>query len=318
MTSIFLNARESRLKTGWRLLIFLCVFWICASLIFLIKPLLGDIGKKEFLQDYSLLIVTILAFAATLSIYFARKHLDKKTFTSLGLKMNKRTFQDIIFGFLLSGLMAGLFFMILISCNLIEYNGIHIGASDLSTTDGFNFVRYMKVISIGSLLLLLLEHILVGYWEEIFFRGYLFQNMIDGLGLKIAIIISCILYGLIHAMNPNAGILSSLIILLFGFLRIYGYLSTKLLWLSIGMHIGWNFFQGPIFGFAASGHQKATLLNSTFISEKDWLTGGAFGPEGSIIIIPILMLALWIMRWYSKKYHSETRNPNRELVITSN
>jgi len=235
------------------------------------------------------------------SVFISRKYLDKKSFVSLGLILNKRTIQDILFGFFLSGLMAGLFLVLLRTFNLIEYNGLNFGDVRNVSKDSFDFVNYMSLISIGSLSLLLLEHILVGYWEELVFRGYILQNLIEGMGLKLAIIISCLLYGLIHATNPNAGILSSLIIILFGYLRIYGYLSTKMLWLSMGMHMGWNFFQGPIFGFAASGHKKATLIDLTITSNKDWLTGGEFGPEASIIVIPIILIALFIMNWYSKK-----------------
>jgi hypothetical protein len=66
------------------------------------------------------------------------------------------------------------------------------------------------------------------------------------------------------------------------------------------MHIGWNFFQGPFFGFSASGHKKATLLQHTMLSDKQYLTGGEFGPEGSILIIPILLLALLGMKWYAR------------------
>jgi membrane protease YdiL (CAAX protease family) len=84
----------------------------------------------------------------------------------------------------------------------------------------------------------------------------------------------------------------------FGFLRIYGYLLTKSLWLSMGMHIGWNFFQGPIFGFAASGHQTATLIQHEVVSSSTYLTGGDFGPEASLLILPILGLALWSMKQY--------------------
>ena len=93
----------------------------------------------------------------------------------------------------------------------------------------------------------------------------------------------------------------SVIIVLFGFLRIYGDTLTKMLWLSMGMHIGWNFFQGPVFGFAASGHRKASVVDITIISNNDWLTGGEFGPEGSVLIIPIIFLALFAMRVYSKR-----------------
>jgi membrane protease YdiL (CAAX protease family) len=124
--------------------------------------------------------------------------------------------------------------------------------------------------------------------------------MMDGMGNKIAIVISCLIYGLIHAMNPNAGLLSSLIIVLFGFMRIYGYLLTNMLWLSMGMHMGWNFFQGPVFGFHASGHEMVTVVKQADLGPA-WLSGGDFGPEGSLLIIPVVFLALWIMRLYSRR-----------------
>ncbi|MCW8849063.1 MAG: CPBP family intramembrane metalloprotease [Melioribacteraceae bacterium] len=303
MKNIFVNSSEKRLRTGWRILFFLFTFWAFASLIFLIKPLFGEITKREYIQNYSLIIVSILALGASISVPLARKIFDKRPFISLGLKVSKQSFQDIFFGFLLSALMAALFFSGMLALGFVEFNGFNLDNSNAITEQSFNFVHYMSVISIGSILLLLLEYILVGYWEELVFRGYLLQNMADGLGIKTAIIISCLIYGLIHITNPNAGLLSSSIIVLFGFLRIYGYLATKMLWLSIGMHIGWNFFQGPIFGFAASGYKKATLIKNTITSNKEYLTGGEFGPEGSLLIIPILILALYIMRWYAKKYY---------------
>lgn len=310
MKNIFFNSNEKRLKTGWRIFIFLIIFFSFTTIIFLVKPLFGDITKRFFLENYSLIIVAILSFGATLSVLMSRKWLDKKSFISLGLKWNIQSLKDLVFGFVLSAVMAGLFFTILIYFGLIEFNGINFNSMNLNGGNNFDFIKFMSVMSIGSLCLILLEHILVGYWEELVFRGYLFQNMIDGLGIKTAIIISCLLYGFIHYANPNATVLSSLILISFGFLRLYGYLSTKMLWLSMGMHIGWNFFQGPIFGFTASGHKKATLLQHTFVSKEQYLTGGEFGPEGSILIIPIIILVLIIMKWYSEKFY-----PNKKFSL---
>lgn len=301
MNSLFFNSKEKRLKAGWRILVFLIIFFSLSSLIFVVKPIMGDITKREFLENYSLIIVAILAFSATVSTLLSRKFLDKKTFISLGLRFDKQALKDLFFGFLLSLIMAVTFFFLLLSLGLIEYNGFDFQKFTLNSSS--DFIQIMSVVTLGSLGLMLLEHIFVGYWEELVFRGYLFQNMAEGLGLVISIVISCIIYGLIHYTNPNATLLSSVIIMAFGFLRIYGYLCTKMLWLSMGMHIGWNFFQGPVFGFAASGHKKTTLLMHTFISEKEYLTGGEFGPEGSILIIPILILALIVMKWYSEKFY---------------
>lgn len=305
MRNIFKNTEEQRLKAGWRILLFIVIFYLFSALVFLVRPLLGDISKSEYVKNYGLIIVAILALAASLAVFISRKYLDKKSFISLGLQWNIGAVKDLIFGFVLSGAMAGLFFTALLIFGLLEFTGINFQLS--SSTEPFNFIQFMSMMTMGSLSLMLLETILVGYWEELAFRGYLFQNLIEGLGLTTAVILSCILYGIIHCMNPNATLLSSTIIVAFGFLRIYGYLGTKLLWLSMGMHIGWNFFQGPIFGFAASGHKSATLLQHDFLSEKQFLTGGDFGPEGSVLIIPVLLLALWLMRWYCKRYYASLR-----------
>jgi hypothetical protein len=118
--------------------------------------------------------------------------------------------------------------------------------------------------------------------------------------MKTAIIVSCALYGLVHSANPNAGILSTAIIVLFGYLRIYGYLSTGQLWLSIGMHTGWNFFQATVFGFAASGHAEARTWLTHDALSPDWLSGGDFGPEASVLTIPVVLIALVVMRWWSR------------------
>jgi len=127
------------------------------------------------------------------------------------------------------------------------------------------------------------------------------QNLTEGLGLKAAVLLSCFLYGLVHAFNPDAGLLSTAIIVLFGFLRIYGYLSTQQLWLPMGMHIGWNFFQGPMFGYAASGQDSSISLLEHTGAGPDWWTGGAFGPEASLITIPVLDLALGAMWAWARR-----------------
>lgn len=303
MKHIFKNTEQNRLRTGWRVLLFIIVFWVFSALIFAFKLLFPEVSKREFLSGYSVLIVALLAFAATVASLIACRFLDKRSFRSLGLKTDGTPMKDLFFGFLISFGMAGIFLLILYTFGMIDVKGFEF--KDMVTGQGF--LAFMSVFSLGSMMVLLLEYILVGYWEELVFRGYLFKNLSEGIGLKLTILISCILYGVIHSSNPNAGLLSSVIIIAFGFLRIYGVLLTKTLWLSMGMHIGWNFFQGPIFGFNASGHSQANFLIHEFTSDKEYLTGGAFGPEGSILILPVLLLAIAVMYLYAKR-NPEFRN----------
>ncbi len=288
------------MRAGWRILLFLILFWCLAATSLVIKPLFGDLTKREYISNYSLVIVLILAIAATAAVWISRKYLDKRSFTSLGLRSFKKGWQDLGFGFILSAVMAGVFLLLALQFDLVEVTGFNWGTASNQTETLSGFAGMMRSFTLATLLFLFLEHLMTGYWEELVFLGYLFQNMTAGLGLTPAILLSCLLYGAIHHMNPNATYLSSTIIILFGFLRIYGYLATGMLWLSMGMHIGWNFFQGPVFGFAASGHEKTSWLELKFTG-PDWLSGGAFGPEGSLLIIPVVLLALWIMRVWSQR-----------------
>ena len=300
MKKIFYNAEEARFRAGWRILAFIVLFWTCAAAVFAVKPLLGDITRREFMGYYGVLVIGIIALGATITVPLARRYFDKRPLVSLGLALDRRTLPTLVFGFLLSGAMAGLVYLLMLGLGAVELNGLNLGRTFEHREGAPGFIRFMSTVSAGAILVLLLETVLVGYWEELVFRGYLLQNMIDGMGLKIAIAASCLVYGLVHAMNPNAGLLSCAIIVLFGFMRLYGYLATRLLWLSMGMHIGWNFFQGPVFGFAASGHAKISVMNIT-PTGPDWLSGGAFGPEGSVLIIPVVGLAMLAMRWWANK-----------------
>ena len=68
----------------------------------------------------------------------------------------------------------------------------------------------------------------------------------------------------------------------------------------MGMHIGWNFFQGPVIGYAASGQDSSSTLLEHTAAGPEWWTGGAFGPEASLITIPVLALALGAMWAWSR------------------
>jgi membrane protease YdiL (CAAX protease family) len=287
LKTIFFNPCDHRLRSGWRILCFVILLILLSiTAQFSTRAVLGSLRKD------SDLVIYLIAGAATIAVFLARRYLDKKSFVSLGLRFNSLAIKDLFFGFVLSGLMAGMVFGLMAALGLVDITGVN---WSLGSALGADQSRDIGVIAIGTLALLLIPNVMIGWWEELVFRGYLLQNMIEGMGQVWAVLASCILYGLVHSMNPNASLLSSGIIVLFGFLRIYGFLATHQLWLSMGMHIGWNYFQGTIFGYAASGHATNSLIEQT-PSGPVWLSGGEFGPEASVLVIPVVVLALLVMR----------------------
>jgi membrane protease YdiL (CAAX protease family) len=128
--------------------------------------------------------------------------------------------------------------------------------------------------------------------EELLFRGFVFRVLRDVTGMWIALAISAALFGFLHAANPGATAFSSVAIALeAGVLLAVAYAATNRLWLPIGIHAGWNYAEGTIFGTAVSGGVvKSTFLHATLTGNSLW-TGGAFGVEASIVAIPVCLAA---------------------------
>lgn len=139
--------------------------------------------------------------------------------------------------------------------------------------------------------------LLAGVAEEIIFRGAIYRLLEDGFGTLIAIVLSGGLFGLLHALNPGATPASTAAIAVeAGILLAAAYLVTRSLWLAIGLHIGWNFTEGGIFGAAVSGGKSHGLIATVF-SGPDWLTGGKFGPEASLtaVIVCVVVAAILLL-----------------------
>ncbi|HET8764086.1 MAG TPA: type II CAAX endopeptidase family protein [Rhodanobacter sp.] len=123
--------------------------------------------------------------------------------------------------------------------------------------------------------------------EEILLRGVLFRVIEEGLGTWWALAISALFFGFAHAGNPNATLWSSVAIAIeAGVLFALVYHLTRSLWPCIGLHAAWNFAQGTIYGIPVSGTAANGWLVSTR-SGPDWLSGGAFGAEASVVAIAL-------------------------------
>jgi membrane protease YdiL (CAAX protease family) len=125
--------------------------------------------------------------------------------------------------------------------------------------------------------------ILFGVLEEVIMRGILFRIVEQALGSWIALGISAAIFGALHLLNPGATLLNALAISVEGgILLAAAYMLTRRLWLCIGVHIAWNFTQGGIFSVVVSGGASKGLLQARMVG-PDWLTGGGFGAEASVV-----------------------------------
>lgn len=135
---------------------------------------------------------------------------------------------------------------------------------------------------------LLLAGVGAAFFEEIVFRGVLFRIVEEGLGSWAALLVSALFFGFIHLGNPGATVWSSMAIAIeAGLLLGMVFQVTRSLPLCMGMHAGWNFTQGSVYGSAVSGVDSKGSWLVPRMSGPDWLTGGAFGFEASIVALAI-------------------------------
>lgn len=159
--------------------------------------------------------------------------------------------------------------------------------------------------------------ILAAVGEELAFRGGLFRLLEESFGTAIALAVSAVVFGLLHALNPGATIISTAAIALeAGVLLGAAYALTRNLWFPIGLHLGWNFTEGGIFGVSVSGGAAAKGIFSVTLAGRTLLTGGKFGPEASIVAtlvclafaVVLLVLAVRGGHWLPLQRRAPARN----------
>jgi len=125
-------------------------------------------------------------------------------------------------------------------------------------------------------------------FEEILFRGVLFRIVERSLGSWIALAISAAIFGGLHLLNQNATLIGAIAIMVTAGITLGGaFVLTRRLWLPMGIHFAWNFTLSGVFGSAVSGNPAAQGLLRSSLTGPDWLTGGTFGVEASIVTVII-------------------------------
>jgi len=127
--------------------------------------------------------------------------------------------------------------------------------------------------------------------EELVLRAVLFRLVEQASGTLAAMLVSAIVFGLLHGINPGATAIDAAAVAIeAGIAFALAYALTRNLWLTIGLHAAWNFTEGSVFGAQVSGSADPHSLLRATLHGPALLTGGAFGPEGSLVAIALFVV----------------------------
>ncbi len=278
---IFLTDDKSRLRAGWRIMIAVILTGLFFNIVDWIRSALSMSGPTSLIIGLCIDFIVV-----TGAIFITRRFVDKRSFASLGFSINKQAGFDVLIGIAIPFVLFLVIYTVEFSLGWLKFNSFawETETPSMVISQTFqNFVRYL----------------FVAWNEELIYRGYIMQSLASGFNLTWGILISSIYFGIEHLSNPNSNGMAVAGIFLAGLILAYGYVRTGQLWLPIGLHLGWNFFESAVFGFPVSGYDRPGLLHISVSGPEFW-TGGAFGPEAGFIILPITLLGMVLIYLYTR------------------
>ena len=238
----------------------------------------GTVSIQEFFYHYYL-YYELFSFVIILFLFiFWVKVIEKNALSSLGF-VKRNWLKYLVWGIMISLVQMGVIALV--------YQVSGIGSFELNE---------LSLEPILFILGLFPFWLLQGGTEEVATRGWLLTRIAARTNLPLAIAISSSLFGILHMGNAGVTFLSVLNIVLDGVLAGLLLVYTDSIWLVVAQHGTWNYVQGNLLGFQVSGTgADASIFSFTVGSGPDWLTGGAFGAEGSIITTLVLLVSLVIV-----------------------
>lgn len=259
---IFLN-RHDRLRGGWRFLLFCSAFF---AVYWGVGGAVGDPFRLTFL------------FAATLVGWACGRFFEGLPFRALGWTPHRGWLRDSLLGALFG---VGAIVLTVLLCVL--FGGYRFEFTPPAPT----------AATLGLALRAAAAWVVPAAAEEALFRGYPLQTTMRAWPFWVAATFLSVLFACIHLLNPNFHPFAFVNTALAGLWLAAAYRRTRSLWLPLALHWAWNWAMGSLFGLPVSGvtrYAEAAVFRPAETA-RDWLTGGAYGPEGGAACTLVLVLS---------------------------
>ncbi len=293
MKNIFYNAIEGNIRAGWRMGIFTIV--LAGTSYVFVMPTRWIMTHTHIVPQF-VAGESVFYGALLLSTWLVAKYLERRPpFSSVGFSMNNNIMRELGQGVLIGGGMMSIIFITEYSFGMVTMSFKPLTLVEISRLFGAS--AFIFVMGAAG--------------EELLFRGYLFQTMVEGTGKIIAVVAFALFFGYAHSRNPNVTTLSLINVGLAGVWFSIAYFKTRTLWFPIALHFSWNFLQNHIYSFPVSGLQFEKFQLATVVqSGPAWLTGGSFGPEGGALTTVMLVCSgafIYFSPWITMSEKAWTR-----------
>lgn len=283
MNKIFIN-EAGQIRSGWRIVVFLSIFLFFAILLGVVAESVLAAFGYEAGQGSSMfrLVNGIVSIIPALAVgWLCGKWLESLPISALGASFTSRWFRHSLIGLGLGAITFGIAVLI-------------------AMTGGLQFSANREVPFqplIAGLLTSFIVLAVAAAFEEVLFRGYLFQTLVRSNLAWLAIFLTSVGFGFAHYGNPDASIFSVANTMLAGLWFGLAYLKTRDLWFVWGLHFAWNWIQGAVFGIEISGLRELTPVS--LLNEIDpgpaWLTGQTYGLEGGIACTIAILISIGLI-----------------------
>jgi membrane protease YdiL (CAAX protease family) len=271
-----LRDSHGRLRNGWWIALFIAVF-LASRVVY--HPLSKAMQSHGF--DGAWLVPLPALFV--LLVTWVCMRLRGEPLARVGLALDTRWLRHALFGIAFGGAT-----MLAVTASIAAAGGVRF---HLDPTHG------LMALAIGAW-----SFAGVALFEELLFRGFVFQRLVSGVGPIAAQGLMAVLFAVAHWDNPGmegaTQVWATLDIALGAILLGLAFLRSGSLALPIGIHFGWNWMQGSVLGFDVSGFGQTGWLSPELLDKPQWLSGGTFGPEASVfsVFVDVVAIAL-LWRW---------------------
>lgn len=294
-SAMIAEAREqSKGKVVWKeVLIFLAVFFVTTivSSLILEIPMILELAKKlltgysissalDFVNSQTFILLSLFVTVITTigAIIYCTK-IEKRRLSTMGF-IRKNAVKEYLIGFVIGiGMLAASLLLCVIT-----------GTAKISFSGG----------SIGMILLFLFGYLLQGMSEEVLVRGYFMISLGRENSIGWAVIMSSLMFAMLHIFNAGLSVLAFVNLALYGLLMALYMLKHGSIWGVCAIHSAWNFVQGNVFGIQVSGMPLTESVFATELTGSHWITGGDFGLEGGLAVTVVLIAGLALV-WLKKR-----------------